>query len=79
MPPELTKDRQKRYIAGKAQNLLKEHGAFIQDIINETISEYSQEINDMTVDGLAIQYSRQQGARQSLLLFMRKLNGKANE
>ena len=79
MAQELSKDRLKQYNAARAQNLLTEYGEFIKAIVEETIAEYSLEINGHTADEIAIAYSRNQGARQGLLLLMKKINSKANE
>ena len=78
MNSELSGDRLKRYEAIRFQNLLKEYGALLQDVIKDTIEEYSQEIMEDTVDKIAITYSKSQGARQALQLFIKKLNSKAN-
>lgn len=78
MPPELSKDRQKRYTATQAQNLLKEFGDLLAQVAQETKDEYSQPINATTVDEIAIVFSRHQGAKQAVDLFMKKLNSKAN-
>lgn len=79
MPQDSNKDRTKRYNAAKAQALLKEYGEFIMEVINETSAEYSQEINELSVEALAIRYSKNQGGRQALQLFMKKLNSKASD
>ena len=79
MLDDLNRERLKRYTAAKAQALLKEHGQFLEDISKEVISEYNQEINEDTADKVLIKYSQQQGARMAMLLFMRKLSGRANE
>lgn len=79
MPPEASKDRQKRYSAGRVQNLLKEYGAILEEVAKEVVLEYSQEINEDSIDKIALKYATQQGARQGMILFMKKLNSKANE
>lgn len=79
MPDETSKERQKRYTSAKAQQLLKEHGSFIQDIVDECIREYSSEINEESTDATVMKYKHNQGARQALTLFMKKLNSKAND
>jgi len=79
MPPDTSKARQKRYNAAKTQALLKEYGSMLQEVIEETIREYSVDINESTVDGIAIAYSKSQGARQAVQLLMKKLNSRASD
>ena len=79
MAQELSKDRLKQYNAARAQNLLREYADFLESVAKEVIAEYSLEINGHTADEIAIAYSRNQGARQGLLLFMKKLNLRASD
>ncbi len=76
---ETPTERAKRYSAGRFQNLLKEYGELLETIAKEVIAEYDQEINESTVDAVAMKYAKNQGARQAMMLFMQKLNSHTNE
>ncbi len=70
---------EQRYQAVKAQSLLKEHGDYLKQLMDEVVREYSGEINEESIEAIAIGYSRQQGARRAMHLLLTKINSKANE
>lgn len=76
---ETAVSRQKRYTASKTQNLLKEYGDLIIQVVAETIKEYEVPINDTTAEGIGLAYTKQKSAKDALNLFVKKLHGKANE
>lgn len=70
---------EERYIAAKAQALVKEYSDFLKYIMDACIKELDTPITEKSPEMIGIEYARRLAGKQALDLFMRKLHTKANE
>lgn len=69
-------DRQ--IISSKCRDILKNHHDTLTYIIDEIKREQESPIHLDTVDKIALEYKKRQGVREGLVLFMQRLNSKAD-
>lgn len=69
----------KKYDITKAQGLLKEYGAFLQQVIDESNKEFDAPIIEDTAEKVGLEYSRRLASKQALKGLILRINTKANE
>lgn len=70
---------EKRYIAAKAQGLIKEYSEFLKLIIDDCLRELDTDITETTPEMIGLEYAKRLAGKRALKLFMTKLHSKADE
>lgn len=79
MPDETTESRQKRYVATRCQQLIKDHAPLLVQLRDEVLRAYSGPIPLTDPALIAVKYAEKKGAEDAINLFIKRIHDKANE
>lgn len=69
---------QDKHLSIKCRNILKEYEDILLHFIEEIKKETEGPINKITVDEIAMEYSKRQGMKQGALLLLQKITAYSN-
>lgn len=70
--------RDKQLLSSKCREIIKSHYDVIEVISDEIRKEQTAPINGETCEEIALEYKFREGIKQGLILFIQRLNSKAD-